>query len=286
MTLKDKLHLNRGNTANTTSTTTTTTTTNSSLNTGNSTSTSTGGKLRGLFRRNKSAPNISIQNSQGTQGIAATTYSQQSGILNQGLVTNQTNLSRVNTTQATTATTTQSTTTTAQTNQATATQESYIQKVGELQNLAPVVVEEYVEYQPIIHRVIEMPQVQRFEKHTFESVPSSGPTTVTNRPIVQETLRPFVTEEIQPIVHRTISQPYIERVEQHITERIVQPTTMTKEVINDLAPGQQQFVSAGGPLNSQGNVAGVTGAPPARQPPQPPAAARTSTVSSSSLRNI
>lgn len=56
--------------------------------------------------------------------------------------------------------------------------------------------------------------------------------------------------EVQPIVHRTISQPVIERVEQHITERVVQPTTMTKEVINDvpLAQQQQQFVAAGGPV--------------------------------------
>lgn len=80
--------------------------------------------------------------------------STQSGILNPGLATTQT----VTQTQATTSQTV--------VNQGAA-RESYIERVGEVQTLAPVLVSEFVEYQPIVHRVIEVPQIQRYEKHTF-----------------------------------------------------------------------------------------------------------------------
>jgi len=218
MTLKDKLHLNRNNTTSTTS----------------SDATSKGGKLRNLLHRSKSGSNIN----QG--GVAQV----QPG----PAIPVQTTAQPIVQTTATQATTTATAiTTTAQT--AVLTQDlpaPYTQLVGSPQALPRVVIEEYVEYQPIIHRVVEAPQVQRVEQHTFERVASTGPSQVTQPAIIQETIRPRVIEEVQPIVHRQVSQPQIERVEQHITQRLVQPTTVTKEILDDGLPRQQQFVPAGG----------------------------------------
>lgn len=93
--------------------------------------------------------------------------------------------------------------------------------------------EKIVEVQPVIHREIEAPQVHIIEKHMYETVPSTGPSVVTNQAIVQETVKPRIIEEIQPVVHREIPQTFVERVEQHVTEHIAQPTVTTKQVIND-----------------------------------------------------
>jgi len=259
MTLKDKLHLNRNNNNSTAPNTT-----NTAPNTD---ATSKGGKLRNLLHRSKSGSNIN-------QGAAQV---QPGPVLPAQAVTQTTTQAAV--TQTTT------TTTTAQT--ASLTQDlpaSYDQLIGPPQMLPPVVVEEYVEYQPIIHRVIEAPQVQRIERHSFEVVPSSGPTQITQPTIIQETIRPRVTEEVQPIIHREVSQPQIERIEQHITERMIQPTTYTKEVVNDNLLRQQQFSPAGGaPLQQNTGSAGTT---TNSQQNGPISSARTSAVWPPLLHNI
>jgi len=105
--------------------------------------------------------------------------------------------------------------------------------------------ERIVEVQPVVHREIEAPQVHVIEKHLYETVPSTGPNVITNRPIIEETVKPRIIEEIQPVVHREVPAPFFERVEQHVTEHITQPTTMTKEVIND-ATVRPVGVAAGG----------------------------------------
>jgi len=87
--------------------------------------------------------------------------------------------------------------------------------------------------QPVIHREIDAPQVRMIEQHTYENVPSVGPSLVTMPTIVQEVVHPMITEEIQPIIHREVPQTVIERQEQHTTEHVVQPTTTTKQVLED-----------------------------------------------------
>jgi len=107
--------------------------------------------------------------------------------------------------------------------------------------------EKITEVQPVIHRDVEAPQVHVIEKHMYEQVRSTGPNFVTNQPIIEETVRPRIIEEIQPVVHREVPAPFVEHVEQHVTEHITQPTTMTKEILNDptvRAPG----FAAGGPI--------------------------------------
>jgi len=107
--------------------------------------------------------------------------------------------------------------------------------------------ERIVEVQPIIHREVDAPEVHIIEQHRYEQVRSTGPNTRTNAAIIEETVRPRIIEEIQPVVHREVPAPFIEHIEQHVTEHIVQPTTMTKEILNDptvRAPG----FAAGGPV--------------------------------------
>jgi len=110
--------------------------------------------------------------------------------------------------------------------------------------------ERIVEVQPVIHRDIEAPQVRVIEKHVYETVPSTGPSTITRQAIVQETVKPRIIEEVQPVIHREVPAPFIEQVQQHVTEHIVRPTTTTKEVMNDPTI-RPVGVSAGAPLQQQ-----------------------------------
>jgi len=107
--------------------------------------------------------------------------------------------------------------------------------------------ERIVEVQPVIHREVDVPEVHIIEQHKYEQVRSTGPTTHTNAPIIDETVRPRIIEEIQPVIHREVPAPFVEHVEQHMTEHIVQPTTMTKEVLTDPAIHPPGF-AAGGPV--------------------------------------
>lgn len=107
--------------------------------------------------------------------------------------------------------------------------------------------EKITEVQPIIHRDVDAPQVHVIEKHMYEQVRSTGPNLVTNQPIIEETVRPRIIEEIQPVVHREVPAPFVEHVEQHVTEHITQPTTMTKEILNDPTIRTPGF-AAGGPV--------------------------------------
>jgi len=93
--------------------------------------------------------------------------------------------------------------------------------------------EKITEVQPIIHREIDAPQVHVIEQHTYEQQRSMGPSLITKPAIVQETIIPTIVEEIQPVIHREVPQTVIERQEQHTTEHIVQPTTTTKQVLED-----------------------------------------------------
>lgn len=54
--------------------------------------------------------------------------------------------------------------------------------------------ETVVEVQPIIHRMVEEPEVHIIEKHIYEKVPSMGPKTVTKQAIVEETVKPQIIE--------------------------------------------------------------------------------------------
>jgi len=151
--------------------------------------------------------------------------------------------------------------------------------------------ERQVEIQPIIHREVDAPEVHVIEKHIYERVPSAGPSVINKPTIVQETINPRIIEEIQPVVHRQVPQAYVERVEQHITEHVVQPTVMTKEVINATQQGQfmqaggqqQQFMPAGGPLQQQQQFNNTASNIP---PPPPMPTTRTGGVSSSSARTF
>jgi len=107
--------------------------------------------------------------------------------------------------------------------------------------------EKIVEVQPVVHRQIDAPQVHVIEKHMYETVPSTGPNVITKGAIVEETVRPRIIEEIQPVVHREVPAPFLERVEQHVTEHIVQPTTTTKQVLNDTTV-RPVGLAAGGPM--------------------------------------
>jgi len=107
--------------------------------------------------------------------------------------------------------------------------------------------EKITEVQPVIHRDVDAPQVHVIEKHMYEQVRSTGPNVVTNQPIIEETVRPRIIEEIQPVVHREVPAPFVEHVEQHVTEHITQPTTMTKEILNDPTIRTPGF-AAGGPV--------------------------------------
>jgi len=106
--------------------------------------------------------------------------------------------------------------------------------------------EKIVEVQPVVHREIDQPQVHVVERHTYESVPSTAPAVINRTPIVEETVRPRVIEEIQPVIHRSVPAPFVERVEQHVTERVVQPTVVTKEVLNNPQVNVAPAVAAGG----------------------------------------
>lgn len=114
--------------------------------------------------------------------------------------------------------------------------------------LAPIV-RERVEYQPIIIREIEVPEVHRVEQHIYESAPFQGDRVITNAPVVDAVVIPRVIEEIQPVIHREVAQAVVERVETHTTEHIVQPTITTKtvETINQGVLPQTQAFAAGGP---------------------------------------
>jgi hypothetical protein len=121
--------------------------------------------------------------------------------------------------------------------------------------------EKIVEVQPVVHREIDAPQVHVIERHSYEQVRSTGPSTITAQPIVEETIRPRVIEEIQPVVHREVPAPFVERVEQHVTEHITQPTTMTKDIINDGLRTQPMGIAAGAPIGQQGFQQGGIGQP-------------------------
>lgn len=108
--------------------------------------------------------------------------------------------------------------------------------------------EKILEVQPVVHREIDAPQVHVIEKHSYEQVRSTGPGVITNKPIIEETLHPRVIEEIQPVVHREVPAPFVERVEQHVTEHLTQPTTMTKDIVNEGMRTQPIGIAAGGPM--------------------------------------
>jgi len=112
--------------------------------------------------------------------------------------------------------------------------------------------EKIVEVQPIVHRQVDAPQVHVVEKHMYETVPSTGPSVITKGAIVEETVKPRIIEEIQPVIHREVPAPFIERVEQHVTEHVVQPTTTTKQVVND-----PTIRTAGGPALATGGAGGA-----------------------------
>ena len=54
--------------------------------------------------------------------------------------------------------------------------------------------ERLVEVQPIIHREVEQPEVRVIEQHIYETVPSTGPSTITKPAIIQETVQPKIIE--------------------------------------------------------------------------------------------
>lgn len=93
--------------------------------------------------------------------------------------------------------------------------------------------EKITEVQPIVHREIDAPRVHVIEKHSFEHVRSAGPSVITKQPIVQERVQPKIIEQIQPVLHREVPAPFVERVEQHTQEKVVAPTTTTKQVLTE-----------------------------------------------------
>lgn len=93
--------------------------------------------------------------------------------------------------------------------------------------------ETVVEIQPVIHRMVEEPEIHVVEKHIYEKVPAMGPTTITKQAIVEETVKPRIIEEIQPVLHRDVPAPFIKHVEEHITEHEVRPTIHTREVLEE-----------------------------------------------------
>lgn len=88
--------------------------------------------------------------------------------------------------------------------------------------------EKVVDVQPVVHREVIAPEVHHVEKHSYEKVPTTGPSSITHQAVVEETVKPHIINEVQPVVHREVPVVNVQHVEQHISEHIVKPTVHTK----------------------------------------------------------
>jgi hypothetical protein len=113
-------------------------------------------------------------------------------------------------------------------------------------SLAPIVQEtvrqdRVVEVQPVVHREVDKNIVHHIEKHIVETAPSQSGI-IERQPIIEQQLHTNVINEIQPIIHRERAVPIVERTEQHLSQRVVEPTIHTHEVIYErptMMQGQQ-----------------------------------------------
>lgn len=93
-----------------------------------------------------------------------------------------------------------------------------------------------IEVQPVIHREVDQNVVHHIEKHIQEPhAPNMGGVVQMN-PIVEQQVYTQVVNEIQPVIHRERAVPVTERIEQHLTQRVVEPTVHTHEVVYENAP--------------------------------------------------
>jgi len=100
----------------------------------------------------------------------------------------------------------------------------------------PTIIEEtirrdkVVEIQPIVHRLVEAPEIHHIELNVYEKLPPTGPSRVVKQAVIEETIQPHITEEVRTVVHREVPAPYVVHEEQHLTEHLVRPTIHTAEV--------------------------------------------------------
>lgn len=93
-----------------------------------------------------------------------------------------------------------------------------------------------IEVQPVVHREVDKNVVHHIEKHIQEAPAPNMGGVVEKQAIVQQNIHTNVINEVQPIIHRERVVPVTERVEQHLTQRVVEPTIHTHEVIYENAP--------------------------------------------------
>jgi len=64
--------------------------------------------------------------------------------------------------------------------------------------------------------------------------------TVVNEPIIHETIKPHIIEEVRPVIHRTVHEPHIIRERKDIYEKIVEPPT---EIVETREPIYEKEVN-------------------------------------------
>jgi len=104
------------------------------------------------------------------------------------------------------------------------------------------------EVQPVLHREVDKNIVHHVEKHINEARAPNMGGVVEKNAIVEQQVHTNVVNEIQPVIHRERVVPVTERVEQHLSQRVVEPTIHTHEVIYDNTPLQPGMTA---PLGTQ-----------------------------------
>ena len=103
-----------------------------------------------------------------------------------------------------------------------------------------------VEVQPVVHREVDKNVVHHIEKHIQEPRAPSMGGVIERNPLVEQNVHTNVVNEIQPVIHRERVVPVAERVEEHLTQRVVEPTVHTHEVVyeNVAAPIDTSSITA------------------------------------------
>jgi len=107
-----------------------------------------------------------------------------------------------------------------------------------------------VEVQPVVHREVDKNVVHHIERHIQEAPPADQSGLIEKPPLVQETVVSSVVNEIQPIIHRERVVPVTEHFEEHLSQRVVEPTLHTHEVVYEQVPTGQGMFAAEQPLKN------------------------------------
>jgi len=103
-----------------------------------------------------------------------------------------------------------------------------LQPIHERQVLAPTFEEKQLqaEFRPVIGGYA--PRQAAFVAPSVEYAPKER-TQIVRPPIIEETIRKTVIEEVQPVIHREVVKPHIIRQTQNIYEKILEPEVILKE---------------------------------------------------------